>query len=166
MKAIRWSDEQLANFEKKKAQVAVFRKGQAEAAAVTKAKRHADPHINDRLSESAIQRAFIDWCHAAEGTDWRLRLLFAVPNGGKRAIKTAVTLAAEGLRPGVCDVLLPCPCGPFAGLAIEFKSKNGVTSDEQDRFIADLQRAGWRVEVCRSTLAAIDIVKNYLAVVA
>lgn len=163
---LRWTPEQLTAFQQKKAAVAIYRGEIAANEATKKAERHVDPAINDRLSESAIQRAFIDWCNAAEGTDWRLRLLFAVPNGGKRAIKTAITLQAEGLRKGVCDVMLPFPNGGHAGLAIEFKSKRGVLSDDQKIYIADLVRGGWRVEVCRSSLAAIAIVKDYLGMAA
>jgi hypothetical protein len=162
-KAARWSPAQLANFEAKKAAVAALRSSAAAQLAEQKAKRHADPAINDQLRESAIQCAFIDWVHAQEVLDWRLRLLFAVPNGGKRGIKTAITMKAEGQRAGVCDILLPYPAGGFAGLAMEFKSKDGTTSDAQDQYMEDLQRAGWRVEVVRSTLGAIEIVKEYLA---
>lgn len=162
-KAARWSPEQLEAFEAKRLDVAAYRSAIATQEAERIAARNSATAINDALTESAIQRAYIDWVHAAEVTDWRLRLLFSVPNGGKRGIKTAITMKAEGQRAGVCDVLLPYPAGGFAGLALEFKrGKGGALSAEQEEYIENLQRAGWRVEVPRSTMAAIAITKEYL----
>lgn len=158
----RWSAAQLAAFERKKAHVALHCADIAQQNAVAHASRMLAPAINDQLCESAIQQQFIVWARAREIEDWRLRLLFAVPNGGKRDARTAHTLNKEGVRRGVCDVMLPCPSGPYSGLAIEFKARRGATSSDQKNYMADLERAGWLVKICRSSLAAIHLVTNYL----
>jgi hypothetical protein len=96
--------------------------------------------------------------------------MFAVPNGGKRGIKTAVTLKAEGLRPGVPDVMLPVARGCFTGLAIEFKKPDklkkpeGKLSQDQIEYIDQLVNEGWLVCVLDDVEEAIRIVKNYLGI--
>ncbi len=115
------------------------------------------------VTEHQIQLAFINWVSVARRGDWRLQLLFAVPNGGKRSKVTAAMLKMEGALPGVCDILLPYPSAGFCGLAIEFKRpKTGRLSSHQSDYIDLLTRAGWFVVICTGALEAIDIVKNYL----
>lgn len=113
-------------------------------------------------SEHQIQSGFFQWVRLAEKTDWRLKLLFAVPNGGLRSAKTAGMLWAEGVRAGVPDTMLPVPAGPFCGLAIEFKKPGKTTSDKQDDYIDLLIDAGWMVVICTDAEAAIRTVQDYL----
>jgi hypothetical protein len=113
--------------------------------------------------ETNIQQAFIQWVHLAERTIPALKLLFAVPNGGKRSITTAVTLKKEGARAGVPDTMLPVPRKGFSGLAIEFKRPGGTTSDDQVDYINRLLEEGWQVAICTDAEAAIQTVKDYLA---
>jgi hypothetical protein len=71
---------------------------------------------------------------------------FAVPNGGKRHIAVATKLKAEGVNPGVPDLVFVIPpLGRFAGL--ELKSENGVLSAHQDEWRQKLQAvcAWWGV---------------------
>jgi hypothetical protein len=112
--------------------------------------------------EHDIQRAFFDWVRLAEGAEPRLKLMFAVPNGGLRSAKTAGMLKAEGVRAGVLDVLFPCASSGFRGLAIEFKRPGNTTTDAQDKFIGLLINEQWFVTVCTDTLTAINVVKDYL----
>ena len=44
---------------------------------------------------------------AVNETDPRMKLLFAVPNGGDRRPSVAASLKAEGVKPGVPDLFLP-----------------------------------------------------------
>ena len=62
-----------------------------------------------RLPEHDIQRAFFDWArmHRKQGA------AYAIPNGGKRNLLTAVR-PNKKVRAGVLDVCLPLPrvgCG-------------------------------------------------------
>lgn len=112
--------------------------------------------------EHNIQAAFIQWVRMAERTEPRLRLLFAVPNGGHRSKKTALAMQREGVRAGVPDTMLPVPSGPFAGLAIEFKRPGNTTTEKQDEYISMLIEAGWMVVVCTDAEVAIKAVQDYL----
>jgi VRR-NUC domain len=112
--------------------------------------------------EHNIQAAYIRWVHLAEKVEARLRLLFAVPNGGKRSMVTALALKREGVRAGVPDIMLPVACGPFLGLAIEFKRPGNTTTEKQDGYIDLLVDAGWLVVVCTDAEGAIRTTKDYL----
>ena len=112
--------------------------------------------------EHEIQAVFIRWVRLAEKTDWRLKLLFAVPNAGRRTRAEAAWMLAEGLRAGVPDIMLPYPSGPFCGLAIEFKVPGKPTSEKQDEYIDLLLDASWLVVICTDSEAAIRTVKNYM----
>lgn len=91
-----------------------------------------------------------------------LALAFAVPNGGFRAMCTAVRLKAEGVRAGVPDILLPVSRRGYLGLALELKTRTGVVSAQQEWWLSQLKRHGWRTEVCRGWEAAWDTLREYL----
>ena len=55
---------------------------------------------------------------------------FAVPNGGKRHIRVATKLKAEGVRPGVTDLVFVLPGGRFAGLELK-AGKNGLSEHQK-----------------------------------
>lgn len=93
-----------------------------------------------------------------------LRWLAAIPNGGKRARKTAADLKAEGVKRGVPDYLMPVPRGPFVGLAIELKRMDGGrTSPEQKAWLSHLRTAGWMAVVAYGWEAAWRAVQDYMA---
>lgn len=117
-------------------------------------------------SEHQIQAAFFKWVKLAEKVHPVLKLIFAVPNAGKRSFKTAAMMIAEGLRSGVCDVILPVARHGFTGLAIEFKTEGGdkekkLTENQVD-FIAGLTSENWLVVVLTDAEEAVRVVKNYL----
>lgn len=115
-------------------------------------------------SEHAEAAMFMRAVRDAE-CDWpELRWLFAVPNGGARARKTAVDLKAEGVKPGVPDYLLPVQRGGYVGLAIELKRLDGGrTSPEQREWLAHLEAQGWHAVVRRGWEEAVDELRDYLA---
>lgn len=73
-------------------------------------------------SEHDQQATFFQMVRRYRDNPWypKLQAIFAVPNGGERAERNAVTLYKEGVEPGVPDVLAILP-GPIV-LAIEFKA--------------------------------------------
>lgn len=90
-------------------------------------------------------------------------LLFAIPNGGRRPIKTACDLKAEGVRPGVPDLFLAYPHKGAAGLFIEMKRREGGTLSAVQRYYINLLRGqGYAVEVCKGCDEAFDAVRRYL----
>lgn len=111
-------------------------------------------------SEEEMQAAVIAWADAQVHP--ALRWLFHVPNGGARDPATGGKLKAQGVRPGVPDLWLPWRTGAYSGLVIEMKRKPNRPSDEQKDWIYHLMDHGWRVEVCYSAAAAIDVLREYL----
>ena len=91
-----------------------------------------------------------------------LELLFSVPNGGYRNAITAKILQAEGVRPGVPDLLLPVPRPPYCGLAIEMKSARGRLGDSQKWWRDHLAEVGWQWCMCRSAGEAWDALMEYI----
>jgi hypothetical protein len=81
-------------------------------------------------SESAIQQALIEWVHWQRRTTPALGLLFAIPNGGARSLRTASRLKAEGVVPGIPDLCLPVARRGFHGLWIELKRDHASPSAE------------------------------------
>ena len=80
-----------------------------------------------RQLESMEQQRLFTW--------WRLEgcktyglpacVLFAIPNGGKRSLKTAMQLKREGVQPGVPDIFLAVPARHHYGLFVELKRPKG-----------------------------------------
>lgn len=92
-----------------------------------------------------------------------LRLLYAVPNGGHRAKRTAGQLKAEGVKRGVPDYCLPVARGGFHGLYIELKTATGAVRPEQRGWLADLHAQGYKAVVCRQWEQAWSVLRDYLA---
>ena len=121
-------------------------------------------------TESAEQVALVARCLAATGKHRAARLIFAIPNGGARHIATARRLKAEGVRPGVPDLMLPVPRWrePHTGLLdpglfIEMKRrKGGVVSPEQAAWHKTLRDQGYAVAVCRGADEAWSAITRYL----
>lgn len=105
-----------------------------------------------------------------------LALMFAVPNGaklpytknakGQRYSKQATILLAEGLKPGVPDILLPVPSKGKHGLFVEMKraDRSNHPSDEQKWWINQLQMMGYEVVVCYGASEAWDEIVAYLGI--
>lgn len=73
-------------------------------------------------------------------------VIFAVPNGGLRNKREAIRFKAEGVRPGVPDLVLAEPRGRFHGLYVEMKrQKHSRVSDDQLRMHRRLRRKGYKV---------------------
>lgn len=92
-----------------------------------------------------------------------LDLMYAIPNGGKREIQTAMRLKAEGVKAGVPDICLPVPIGKKHGLYIELKRRKfGKLSDDQGRWLEALSREGYVCAVCAGWIAARDVIIDYM----
>lgn len=115
------------------------------------------------MSEHVEAVVFMRAVRGAEAQWPELRWLFAVPNGGWRAKRTAGQLKAEGVKAGVPDYLLPVGRGGYVGLAIELKTATGRPSPEQRAWLAHLEGQGWQVAVARGWEEAWDVVRDYMA---
>ena len=114
------------------------------------------------MSEQQIQTDFFSWLSVLEARFPELGLFYAIPNGSHKSFTARMVHQATGLKSGVPDTHLPLAMNGTRGLWIEFKSKTGKLSENQERWITMLRCAGHRVEVCRSWIAAANVVIEYL----
>lgn len=115
-------------------------------------------------TESIEQQAIIKWALWSEAAHPELKLLYHVPNEGRRTRSAGARLKSEGLRPGVPDLCLPVPRGPYHGLYVELKRVRGTTpSDAQKEWLLALHAQGYCTTWCRGADQAIDIIKWYLS---
>lgn len=70
---------------------------------------------------------------------------FAIPNGGHRDVRVAKKLKAEGVKPGVPDLMWPIVRGRYHGLFMELKVKPNKPTALQEAFIFLLQYQGYFV---------------------
>lgn len=104
-----------------------------------KVKRHESNPLEETeqiaLAQYLDLRGFL-WCH--------------VPNGGMRHPAVANRMKAQGVKPGVPDILImDKPYYSYCATAIELKrKKGGVLSEDQRYWTQELQSRGWAVKVC------------------
>lgn len=108
------------------------------------------------------QVALFKWARLQEKRTLDLRLLFAIPNGGKRNKATAGKLKAEGVKAGVPDICLPVARGRFHGLYIELKAPGGKASDSQSSWLKALAAQGYCAHVCVGWESAKNVIVAYL----
>lgn len=89
-------------------------------------------------TESAEQIGLLQWFHLK----YPGVLIFHIPNGGKRDIKTAKRLKLEGVLSGIPDLFVPA-----WSLWIEMKTEKGRLSPAQKEMIIYLEGIGHTVIV-------------------
>ena len=117
------------------------------------------------LRESDLQEAIITWSHTMIPQYPELAWFFAVPNGGYRSGREAVSLKRQGVVPGILDLMLCVPRGVYHGLAIELKIPGGKCkppSKEQSAYIAFLTEQGYRARITNSFDECKSIILEYL----
>lgn len=114
-------------------------------------------------TEAQEQTTLFKWA-ALMARKWpELRLLHHIPNGGSRNAIEAARLKAQGVKPGVPDIFLPCAKKGFYGLYIELKrQKGGRVSEEQKSMIDALRDEGYKVAVCKGWEEAKNVITEYM----
>lgn len=110
--------------------------------------------------EHRIQAACVRWFRAEYPR--MVHQLFAVPNGGARSKVTAGKLKAEGVVPGVSDLILLHRNSRYGALLIEMKTARGRQSDRQREWQKAMEENGYRYMVCRSVEEFINAINEYL----
>lgn len=113
-----------------------------------------------KQSESQQQTECVNWFR--EKYPQFEKLLFAIPNGGKRSKREAASLQREGVTPGVPDLAFCLPKNGFHGLFIEQKVKGNTTSPKQKEMLALLSAYGYKTEVVYSTEEFKQVITKYL----
>ncbi len=88
--------------------------------------------------------------------------LFSVPNGGRRDAVTGAKLKAEGVLPGVSDLILLKSNRFYGALLIETKTKKGIQRQSQKELEAKITADGYKYVICRSLDDFIKVVTDYL----
>lgn len=112
--------------------------------------------------EAIEQAALFQWAFTVRQTFPELRLLYHIPNGGKRNRFEAANLKRQGVKAGVPDICLPVANGGFHGLYIELKAGKNKTTDKQDEWLSDLRQQGYFAEVCVGWENAKNTIIKYL----
>jgi hypothetical protein len=119
-------------------------------------------------SEHDEQAALIDWANAHIGKwpelDWLYAIINGIPLPGSmlQRVKVINYMKAEGMRPGVSDLCLPCARGGYFGLYLELKKKGGKIREGQGEFLAFVSEQGYFDAVCYSADEAIEVLTMYL----
>ena len=98
------------------------------------------------MSEAQEQVALFQWAQYALTPEQYL-MMFAIPNGGSRNIAEACNLKRQGVKRGVPDIMLAVPISQYHGLFIEMKFGKNKASNEQVKFIEQLNKNGY-IAVC------------------
>jgi len=113
--------------------------------------------------EEDEQIALFRWAAYESAAIQELKLMYHIPNGGKRNKVVAAKFKRMGVKAGVPDIFLAAPKGGYHGLYIELKrTKGGSTSDNQDDWIDALREQGYRVDVCKGWEKARESILDYL----
>lgn len=115
-----------------------------------------------------------------------IELLYSNENAGRRTLAQQGRFKASGGLSGVPDLFLPVPkkgisisidlvgtdgqvtvkgepfFATYHGLYIELKSPKGRLTDNQKSTIEKLRINGYRVEVCKSSVEAINVIEEYM----
>lgn len=112
--------------------------------------------------EHQLQVDCVRWFAIQYPAYYKQGVLFAVPNGGRRDKVTGAKLKAEGVQPGVADLVLLKPTASSHALFIEMKTASGRQRDTQKHWQANVETDGYRYEVVRSLNQFVRLVKAYI----
>jgi hypothetical protein len=110
--------------------------------------------------EHELQASCVKWFDAQHSHI--NKLLFEIPNGGKRNVITAVKLKAEGVRAGVLDMFLAVTNEQYAGLFIEMKVGKNKLTPAQAEFKEMVRERGYACAVCYTLDEFMAVITDYL----
>lgn len=114
-------------------------------------------------AESNHQIALFQWAKLMQTQYPELKLLHAIPNGGKRNVIEATRMKREGVLSGVSDIMLPVARNGFHGLYVELKAvKGGKLSDNQIWWIVQTTKQGYYSTICYGWVEAKEVIEKYL----
>ena len=120
--------------------------------------------LGDADREHLEQCALIEWVRLNEHIEPRLRLLFAVPNGGRRSMWEGKRFKAEGVVAGVPDLCLPAASAGhlYCALMIEMKAPGSKPRKNQQEWARNALGKGPLVVWHDSWVAAAREICVYL----
>jgi len=115
------------------------------------------------MGELAEQVLFFNHVKKVHPALWESRMIFAVPNGGKRTPMEAVKLKASGVLAGVSDIIVLLARGSYHGMCLEMKKDGGRLSPDQSLFLSSAKKHGYAAVVAVGHAEAIRVFNNYIA---
>ena len=109
-------------------------------------------------AEDNLQIACVNWFKL----QYPDKVIYSIPNGGKRNAREAARFKKTGTLAGIPDLHIAEPNGKYHGLYIELKSGKNRLTDNQKQMISKLMKNKYRCEVCYSLEDFINSVNNYL----
>lgn len=113
-------------------------------------------------TEAQEQEVLFRWAQWAMCTHPELKLLYHIPNEGKRSISNGAALRRQGLKSGAPDLCLPVSNGKYHALYIELKHKGEKPSLQQQNWIDWLNMYGNRAVWCQGWETAAKEIERYL----
>lgn len=98
--------------------------------------------------ESKLQCSCVLWFDLTYRTKFNTKLLFAIPNDGKRTKGEGDNARKRGMRAGILDMMLAIARKGYHGMFIEMKFGKGKTSEFQDEMIEEFKNQGYKVVIC------------------
>lgn len=117
---------------------------------------------NMKKSELTEQIKLFNWAESVKDFVPELKMMYHVPNEGKRQQGTGAILKAAGLRKGVPDIVLPVARQGYHGLYIELKFGKNKPTREQEAYLQALRNAGYQSAVAYGFEQAREIIRHYL----
>ncbi len=113
-------------------------------------------------SEDEEQAAVFEWAEYAEAAYPCLRLMYHIPNEGKRSASYGARLKRLGMKKGVSDICLPVARGGYHGLYIELKAAGGKPTQDQKEFLRSVNIEGFLGVLCHGSKEAIALIERYV----
>lgn len=113
-------------------------------------------------TEEEAQAAVFTWAEYAIAAYPCLKLMYHVPNEGKRSKAYGARLKRTGLKKGVADICLPAARGGYHGLYIELKAAGGKPTLEQTEFLRSVNAEGFLGVLCHGSHEAIALIERYV----
>lgn len=117
---------------------------------------------NMKRSELTEQIKLFNWAESVKDFVPELKLMYHVPNEGKRQQGTGAILKAAGLKKGVPDIVLPVARWQYHGLYIELKFGDNKPTKEQRAYMEQLRAEGYQTAVAYGFEQAREIIRHYL----
>lgn len=139
-------------------------KGSIDTAMAGKVKGITPEMLAASGSEHGHQCAIFQWLALGQNQSATMKVIqamaFAVPNGGAREAHVGAAMRAEGVKPGIPDIVLPLRRSGYGGLWVELKlpgrerEKAGGRSPAQVTWHERLAREGYAVVLAYGWQAA------------
>ena len=96
--------------------------------------------------EESLQETCVTWFRYR----YPGKIIFHVPNGGRRKLLEAVRLKRQGVTKGVPDIVVLEPSSLRHGLFVELKVGKNKLTKEQVEFMQNLKSRNYEAGVCYS----------------